>query len=97
MPDNDTDHEPSITDRFRCALLGHNHAIDHAVDWQPDGYTRDHGDGSPPKPIPACTLVEVCQRCGDERELYAPAEVAERHDIPTEWGDEPSRDGKTGQ
>ena len=88
MPDDKT-HDPSIADLLRCAVLGHQRAVDRAVDWEPDGYTRDYGDGSPTEPVPACTLVEVCQRCGDERELYAPAEVAERHDIPTEWGDEP--------
>lgn len=79
-----TEKGKGIIGRIRTALCSHDYSFDRSVDWQPDGYTRHHRGGDE-EDIPSCTIIDKCVKCGLERRVGAPADLAEQYDIPLEW------------
>lgn len=65
--------------RVICAILGHEYYPDRAIDRKKDYGRRHFRDGST-EPIDTCTVVDVCERCGKERELASPISMAQSHD-----------------
>lgn len=81
-----TSDSPTVFERLKCRLLGHERVYDRAEDREEGGYQRLYAaDDRDPEPIPACYIVNKCQRCGDEQRIYASVETAERIGVTLAW------------
>lgn len=73
-----------MINRFKCFLGFHDFRIEYAKNREADTchtqYRTEEGEWVM-ESADGCTLVEVCQDCGGEDEMKAPASVADRNDL----------------